>query len=790
MEEPVIWALEMICIENHGIEAMEILFVSSYLAPGNIASEVLLSVITDSRSLSCAIQLLKRHSLIERTGCETDFIIKKYIQSTIRKFLKNVGFEELLLFYILCNLWNQLIQVKYIDHLIHFLTHAKEYQLFHKSIISVRDLVLKNLVEQNRFQEAYSFSKVALNFLRNNLGVAHSITLDFQYNITVLLGDMGKFAEAEKLLTFVLKENIKSSNQTEEFITRHALARHLIEQSQYKEALTIFETILGDEDISETADTIVLSVWHNYGLLLTNMGKYSEAYKILSDVAKREREISDPGDDTVSETRMVMAAILRKQRRYTKALEMYDEILFERTQTFGELHYNTLKTKEDSAMVFLDQKRYDEALLIYYDVIDKLKSALGESHPDVLTVQANIAVVLSDKGEFEKAYDIYTDVYKKFKATLGEKCKETLFVKLNIGLIHFENDKLKEALEALQEVHEGFNHIFGPSHEETKRVETLVWCVKFKMSHVIRKNHCSIVNLSEDKITEKKNIDDCISDYESKWPLHHAAENGDVMAVKGLLLRGTSYCEKDCNDKTPLQLTLNEEIRHLLNLTKRLFRHVRNGNNCDILEYSTVINARDRNGYSPLHWIAYHGNQSVLKQILDVGIDITHISNKGNTALHIAVSRGHREIVEIMLQRAKGCKLKKLLNTRTTMTGSGALHVATQMGNLEIVKCLLKYGAVYDIRNNKFETPWHLAQDPLIYKLLDDIHDLFSCARNGNESAIVNLGKKGYHEILAITGARNSQDQTLCQVAIINNRRSIADKLINILKETAGNGRS
>ncbi|GFQ69285.1 hypothetical protein TNCT_640441 [Trichonephila clavata] len=787
MEEPMIWALEMICVENHGIEAMQILFVSSYLAPGNITSDVLLSVITDSGTLSCAIELLKRHSLIESTGSETDFIIKKYTQSTIRKFLKNVGFEKVLLSKILCILWDQLIQVKYIDHLMSFLTHAKEYPLFHKSIISVRDLVIKNLIEQNRFQEAYFFSKVALNFLRNNLGVSHPITLDFQYNITVLLGDMGKFAEAEKLLTFVLKENIKSSNQTEEFITRHALARHLIEQSRYEEALTIFETILGDEDISETADKIVLSAWHNYGLLLTNMGKYSEAYDILGDVVKRAREISDPGDDDISKTRMVMASILRKQRRYTKSLEMYDEILYERTQSFGELDYKTLKTKEDSAMVFLDQKRYDEALLIYYDVIDQMKRALGESHPDVLTVRANIATVLSDKEELEKAYDIYTDVYKKFKATLGEKCKESLFVKLNIGLIHFKNDKLREALEVLQEVHEGFNHIFGPNHEDTKKVETLVWCLKFQMSPMIWRNRCSTVDLSEDELSEKKNIDGCIPDYESKWPLHHAAENGDVIAVKELLLRGTSYCEKDCDGKTPLQLTSNEEIRHLLNLTKRLFKHVRNGNNCDILEYRAVINARDRNGCSPLHWIAYHGNQRVLRQILEVGVDITPISNKGNTALHIAVSRGHTEIVEIMLQRVKGSKLKKLLNIRTTMTGSGALHVAAQMGHLEIVKCLLKYGAIYDIRNNKFETPWHLAHDPLIYKILDDIYDLFQCAREGNEGAIVNLGRKGYHEILAITGARNSQNQTLCQVAIINNRRSIADKLIKIMKETDGN---
>ncbi|GFY48747.1 hypothetical protein TNIN_63171 [Trichonephila inaurata madagascariensis] len=790
MEESVVWVLEMICVENHGVEAIKILFVSSYLAPGIIASDVLLSVVMESRSLTCAMELLKKHSLIERTGSETDFIIKKYTQSTIRNILKNLGLEKRFLSHILCKLWEQLVQVKYVDHLMSFLTHAKEYQSFHKLIISVRDLVLNNLLEQTRIQEAYSFSKVALNFLRNNLGVTHPITLDFQYNITILLGEMGKFAEAEKLLTSVLKENIESSNQREEFITKHALARHLLEQSKYKEALAIFQTILGDEDISETSDEVVLAAWHNYGHLLMNMGQLSEAYNILRDVLKRTREICDPEDDDISNTRMIMAAVLRKQGRYTKALELYDEIVYDRTQSLGECHFKTLMAKESYALVLIKQQRYDEALFIYYDVFEKLKRALGESHSEVLTIRANIAGALNNKGEREEAYEIYTDVYQKFKVTLGEKCKESLRVKHNIGLIHFYNGKLKEALEVLQEVHEGYNHIFGSNHEDTKEVETTVWSLKNQMHWMNLENRSSITNnLKKIETTTKNNTVESIQGYEKRWPLHHAAKNDFVIAVKLLLMAGASYCEKDCNGKTPLQLTSNERIKYWLNLTKHLFRCVRNGNNFNIWEYIAVVNAKDRNGYSPLHWIAYHGNQSALRQILEVGVDITQVSNKGNTALHIAVSRGHRDIVEIMLQRAKGSEVKKLLNTRTTISGSGVLNVAAKMGHLKIAKCLLKYGTVYDIINNNFETPWHLASDPLIYEILNDIHDLFSYIKDGNEGAVIILGKKGYDEIEAITGARNSQDHTLLQVAVMNNRRGIAGKLIKIMKESDGNGR-
>ncbi|GFV08330.1 hypothetical protein TNCV_327641 [Trichonephila clavipes] len=138
------------------------------------------------------------------------------------------------------------------------------------------------------------------------------------------------------------------------------------------------------------------------------MGKVSEAYNILRDVLKRAREVCDPEDDDIANTRMILAWILRKQRRYTKVLEMYDEILYDRTQYLGELHFKTLKTKVSSAMVFLYQKKFDQALLIYYDGINKLQRALGESHPEVLAVLVQIATVLLFKGEFDKAYEIYT----------------------------------------------------------------------------------------------------------------------------------------------------------------------------------------------------------------------------------------------------------------------------------------------------------------------------------------------------------------------------------------------
>ncbi|GFT04279.1 hypothetical protein NPIL_64691 [Nephila pilipes] len=780
MEEKVFEALNAISVEPRGSDALEILLVTSFIAPGIISSEVLSSVITDPERLISATELLDNHSLIHSVG-NGDFILKKSVQSIVRTFMKELTIETNIFFQSLEKLIGILMDSKNVNHVICILNHALDYEILHGIVIKMRDWVLFTLMEQNRYQEAYEFSKMALNFLRNKLGATHGTTLDFQYNITILLGRMGKFAEAAKLLMPILKENVRSFDQKEMLITRHALARHLVEQSKYQEALAVYEQLIDGEDISEATDTIVLTTWCNYALLLIDMGKYSEAFDILQNTLNRRIEISNADVEDISEIRQLMAYTLVKQNRYTKALEIFEDVLYDRAQFFGELHLKTLLTKRNLAIIFAKQGEHDKALLIYLEVFNKLKQTLGDSHPETLTTRGNIATVLANKGEQEKAYEIYTDVYEKFKITLGERCKESLCVKLNIGLSLSALGKSKEALKALQEVYEDYNYVFGSNHDNTKEVKTLIDVLQI----------CeTLSNSATESRDTNKNIDAtdvCDQDYKRKWPLHYAAKNSDVSNFKEFLKKGALYSEKDCSNNTPLRMTSNQEIRHLLILVKRLFKDVKVRSSNNIAEYitenSSIINARDNNGYTPLHWAACHGHQSIVQQLLEVGADVSLTSRKGNTPLHIAVSKGHREIVELMLQNVKASQLKQVLNAKTTISGSAALHVAAQMGHLDISKCLLKHGATYDISNKKFETPWHVARDPTVCNFLGDICDLFSQVKEGNESALSRLKRKESDEIVAITRAHNCQDHTLVQVANMNDHQDIARELIKIDKE-------
>jgi len=73
--------------------------------------------------------------------------------------------------------------------------------------------------------------------------------------------------------------------------------------------------------------------------------------------------------------------------------------------------------------------------------------------------------------------------------------------------------------------------------------------------------------------------------------------------------------------------------------------------------------------------------------------------------------KGHKEIVEALLQRVSHNKLSDFINAKTIVKGTTSLHVATENSFLEAVKSLLKHGAIYNIKNKEGKTPLDLSRD-------------------------------------------------------------------------------
>ncbi|CAL1283118.1 unnamed protein product [Larinioides sclopetarius] len=181
-------------------------------------------------------------------------------------------------------------------------------------------------------------------------------------------------------------------------------------------------------------------------------------------------------------------------------------------------------------------------------------------------------------------------------------------------------------------------------------------------------------------------------------PLHYAALRGNVFATEELLKSSKINAEtSDKQEMTALHCAANYNSPDVVEI---------------LLNANAHPEATDENLSTPLHLAATTGSEVIIKLLLNAVekkgdseslrkyIDEKNLS--GNTALHLAVIKGHLDIVEVLLN--KGADVKSTFDN-----SSHPLHLAAVSGNVDIVKCLLKHGAAVNCVNNFGETPLHKA---------------------------------------------------------------------------------
>ena len=97
-----------------------------------------------------------------------------------------------------------------------------------------------------------------------------------------------------------------------------------------------------------------------------------------------------------------------------------------------------------------------------------------------------------------------------------------------------------------------------------------------------------------------------------------------------------------------------------------------------------------------IHQAAKDGNIKAVKQHLDAGTDVDAKDTNGWTPLHIAVLNGQKETTEILI--AEGADV----NAGDKIT---PLHYAAQYGEMEIVELLISKGADVNAKNYERKTP-------------------------------------------------------------------------------------
>jgi ankyrin repeat protein len=119
-----------------------------------------------------------------------------------------------------------------------------------------------------------------------------------------------------------------------------------------------------------------------------------------------------------------------------------------------------------------------------------------------------------------------------------------------------------------------------------------------------------------------------------------------------------------------------------------------------------LANARSGDGFTPLHFAAFFGEDSVARVLLEHHADAGAVANNPMqvTPLHSAAAARNLAIVRALLEHGAPVNARQ-------QKGWTALHAAAQLGDRAMVELLLKYGASPNAKNDDGFTPDEVADE-------------------------------------------------------------------------------
>lgn len=111
-----------------------------------------------------------------------------------------------------------------------------------------------------------------------------------------------------------------------------------------------------------------------------------------------------------------------------------------------------------------------------------------------------------------------------------------------------------------------------------------------------------------------------------------------------------------------------------------------------------LVNLKDQDGRTPLHWACLSGRQEVISFLADHGAGVNALDSRANAPFHYLAYRDDGQGIQLLLK--KGTDPNILDNEQ-----NAPLHLAAQANAVKAAKALTAHGAKLELKNNYGRTP-------------------------------------------------------------------------------------
>lgn len=614
----------------------------------------------------------------------------------------------------------------------------------------------------------------------------------------------------DKIFIYIKQDNEKAiidlTDTTKKHNTSEKVFRKLIMNVRNSESKTILAFAVLNEYTLETKLREALQGDLTADMLLVESlladGKFQEAYDMTSEILQHSREALGAECPATWVLEKKVASVLYKASNFSQALTMYKAVLDKQIKSIADDDQEILDTWGMAALTLHRLGNHEDALPIFKENYTKQCSVLGSNHTSTIATLMHAGLVLETLQLYKEALEAFNEVLVKRTALFGINHKVTLSVRCNIAIIYMHQGRYAESQRILASIYKERRAQLGPNHSETLKTLYKMGILLIKQGRLEEATlalrdllNRQILALGDDHLDTLNTQNTLGQVFFDKGNWIAALKHFKDSYEKRMAILGANSSEILTTKKNMELITVRLRADGVINLNDcdpieaNIHVAASTGNISvvrDLLECGAGVNFRDYEGRTALHYAVNKSHYELVAFLLEQGADPTARTQMGNTPLHTAASKCDEELTETLLKRVKenwNTHLSSFLEAKTTSKQMTALHTAAKSGSFPVVKCLLKYGAVYNVKNLRNETPLKLATDEDVIRLLVVIQQLFEDIKAGSSETMERLKTLDPEEVVAVINARNTKDQTPVQIAFSGGHKDLARQLILKLKE-------
>ena len=203
---------------------------------------------------------------------------------------------------------------------------------------------------------------------------------------------------------------------------------------------------------------------NSYATIFEKTGEYTQAKEIYEAILAEHIELFGENHLQTLSVRNNLAAVEQSLGNSAKAQEIFEYVITERESLLGAHHVKTLFTKSNLLQVLITSGQLAKADKFSQSLMPEMQQSIGVLHPRTLSVGNMRAYLLEDLGKLTEAESLYRSTLKAY-IEAGDTNKPDVFsLKNNLAMLLMKEGKLSAASEIFSQLLVNVEALLGSEH--------------------------------------------------------------------------------------------------------------------------------------------------------------------------------------------------------------------------------------------------------------------------------------------------------------------------------------